>query len=212
MRLGLIGGTFDPIHNGHLRAAEELWEDFGLDQVMIIPAFIPPHKEDHPISPFERRYEMCRLAVNDNPKIIISDLEATRGGKSYSIDTITELRQRRPDDRLFFILGKDAFLDIPTWQDFKNLFTLTDFIVIARPGYPRDQVEETLALVSPDFRPDPRGGRYLHPTNRVVHFWETTLLDISSTRLRQYIREGKSIKYLVPPKVEDYIYAAGLYQ
>lgn len=212
MRLGLFGGTFDPIHHGHLRAVEEVGEDFRLDRVVIIPAYLPPHKEDKPVLDFEHRLNMCRLAVADNPNLLVSDLEAGRGGKSYSLDTLTDIRLSHPADDIRFILGMDAFLDIPTWHGHQELFCLADFIVISRPGYPRDRVEEILNLISPDFRPDPRAGRYIHPSGFHVHFWETTMLDISSTRIRKYISEGKSIRYLAPEPVTDYINRYGLYR
>ncbi|MBW2618006.1 MAG: nicotinate-nucleotide adenylyltransferase [Deltaproteobacteria bacterium] len=212
MRLGLLGGTFSPIHQGHLRSAEEIWEDFSLDRVVFIPAFLPPHKNDKPVLDFNDRMAMCQLAVEENPHFTVSDLEQHRQGKSFSIDTIKDFREDSSEDELHFILGMDAFLSIPTWEGFQELFALTHFIVMTRPGYPRGDVEEILEAVSPDFRHDPRQARYLHPAGCFVHFWETTLLDISSTRIRQYIRESKSISYLVPLQVEKYIYRHGLYR
>ena len=212
MRWGLLGGTFDPIHLGHLRAAEELLEDFALDRVMFIPACLPPHKNGKPVSPFAHRLGMCRLAAEGHPRFSVSDIESRRQGPSYSVDTLRDLRHLHPTDQLFFILGMDAFLDLPNWQSFQELFTIADFIVISRPGYPRDRVEEILKVVSPQFSHDPREKRYLHPSGYFVNFWETTLLDISSTNIRQYIREGKSIRYLLPEKVYEYIKTHGLYQ
>ncbi len=214
MRFGLLGGTFDPIHCGHLRTAEEICEDFGLDEVFFIPAYLPPHKNDEekPVLDFSHRLRMCALAVEDNARFAVSDLERHRQGKSYSIDTLKDIRARHPQDELYFILGMDAFLDIVTWQDFRTLFTLSHFIVVTRPGYSREPVEDILAAVSPGFRHDPRASRYLHPAGYFVYFWETTLLDISSTRIRRYIHEGKSIHYLVPSEVEDYIYGHELYK
>jgi len=212
VRVGLFGGTFDPIHHGHLRSAEEIWEDFELDQVVIIPAYLPPHKEDIPVTTFEHRLRMCQLAAEHNQNFVVSDMESKRQGKSFSIDTLSDFKTRRPNDRLHFILGMDAFLDILTWQDFRDLFSLSHFIVMARPGYSRSRVEEVLENVSPEFRHDPRKGRYLHPSGQYVYFWETTLLDISSTRIRHYVKESKSIRYLLPENVEEYIYSHGLYR
>jgi len=212
VRLGLLGGTFDPIHHGHLRSAEEIWEDFGLDKVVFVPAYLPPHKDDQPISSFEDRHAMCCLAVEDNPHFAVSDLERHREGPSYSIDTIRDWQSQNLEAEIHFILGRDAFLGIPSWGDFRELFSLTHFIVMTRPGYSRGPVNKVLETVSPHFRHDPRSARYLHPSGRFVHFWETTLLDISSTRIRQYIRESMSIRYLLPGKVEDYIYEHGLYR
>lgn len=211
MEIGLFGGTFDPIHHGHLRAVEEVCEDFELDRGIFIPAYLPPHKDDKPVLPFEHRLAMCRRAVASNPLLRVDDLESERSGKSYSLDTLNDLKTNRPGDRFHFIIGMDAFLDIHTWHGFQELFALSDFIVISRPGYPRGAVEKLLERVSPGFRADPRAGRYIHPSGFHVHFWETTMLDISSTRIRKYIQEGKSIRYLVPEPVIDYIQEHGLY-
>ncbi len=212
MRIGLFGGTFDPIHNGHLRAVEEVWEDFKLDEVVIIPAFLPPHKDEKPVLDFAHRLEMCRLATADNEHLRVSDIEAARRGKSWSLDTLKDIREHHPDDEIQFILGLDAFLDITSWKGYHELFSLADFIVISRPGYHRGRVEELLNQISPDFRPDPRAGRYIHPSGFHVYFWETTMLDISSTRIRKYISEDKSIRYLVPQAVANYIGEHGLYR
>ena len=212
MRVGLLGGTFDPIHNGHLRSAEEIWEDFNLDRVIFIPAYLPPHKDEKPVSEFNHRLEMCRLAIESIPHLSVSDLEMHRKGKSYSIDTLKDFQKSNPGDEIHFILGMDAFLDVPSWDRFRELFKLAHFLVVTRPGYPRGPVEEILNEVSPQWRYDPRSARYLHPYGYSVYFWETTLLDISSTRIRHYIREGKSISYLMPRRVENYIYEHGLYR
>lgn len=211
MKLGLLGGTFDPIHNGHLRSAEEIWEDFGLDRILFIPAYLPPHKEQHSVSGFEHRYNMCRLAIRGNPHFDVADLEKDRLGPSYSIDTVRDIQGRRPEAELHFILGRDAFLDLPTWSEFRELFNLAHFIVMTRPGYSRGPVNKVLDAVSRHFRHDPRSARYLHPSGRFVHFWETTLLDISSTRIRQYFNENMSTRYLLPEGVAEYIDENGLY-
>jgi nicotinate-nucleotide adenylyltransferase len=212
MRLGLLGGTFDPIHHGHLRSAEEIWEDFLLDRVLFIPAFLPPHKEERPISSFEHRQAMCNLAVDDNPHFGVTDLERFRKGPSYSIDTVRDIQRQHPEAELHFILGRDAFLGIPSWGNFRELFSLCHFIVMTRPGYSRGPVSGVLESVSPHFRHDPRSSRYLHPSGKFVHFWETTLLDISSTRIRQYFREEMSTRYLLPESVVEYIRENGLYR
>jgi nicotinate-nucleotide adenylyltransferase len=204
-RLGLLGGTFDPIHNGHLRSAEEIWEDFRLDRVLFIPAYLPPHKEEGQVSSFEHRLAMCALAVEGNPHFGVTDLERTREGPSYSIDTVRDIQGRFPEAELHFILGRDAFLGIPAWGEYRELFSLAHFIVMTRPGYSRGAVTKVLEQVSSRFRHDPRSSRYIHPSGRFVHFWETTLLDISSTRIRQYFREGMSTRYLLPEAVADYV-------
>ncbi|MEI9477177.1 MAG: nicotinate-nucleotide adenylyltransferase [Deltaproteobacteria bacterium] len=132
-RIGLFGGTFNPIHLGHLRGAEDIRESFGLDRVVFLPAAIPPHKlRDDVIEP-RPRLEMVKLATLANPFFSVSDVEIERSGKSYSIDTLRYFRERQPDS-FFFILGMDAFVEIETWKEYQKLFSLCNFIVMARPG------------------------------------------------------------------------------
>ncbi len=154
-RLGLFGGTFNPIHYGHLRSAEEVCEALGLTRLWFIPAGTPPHKADQGITPFAVRLEMTRLAVGDHPVMSVSDLEGRRPGRSYSIETLRQIRQEiGPSWELYFILGLDAVLEIATWKDYQDLFTLSHFVVLDRPGYDRHLLEEVLLTeVHPHFRP-----------------------------------------------------------
>ena len=134
MQLGVLGGTFDPIHLGHLRAAEEAREALGLDRVLFLPACTPPHKVSRRITPSAARLELVQRAVVDNPRFAVSDLELNRAGPSYSVDTLAELRRGLgTDDRLWFMLGEDAFREVHTWCSYGELFRLADFAVLRRP-------------------------------------------------------------------------------
>lgn len=212
-RLGLFGGTFNPIHYGHLRSAEEVAEALNLWQVWFIPAAYPPHKAPAEVTPFEVRLTMTRLAVRRHPGFKVSDLEGRRPGKSYSIETLRFLRQKfGARVELYFILGLDAILDIATWKDYRELFTLSHFVVLDRPGYDRTHLAEVLCReVHPDFKPLPEREGFEHPSGYLVLCQHTTLLDISATQIRRLVREGRSIRYLLPEAVRRFILKQGLY-
>jgi nicotinate-nucleotide adenylyltransferase len=212
MRLGLFGGTFNPIHFGHLRAAEEVSEALSLNHLWFIPAAQPPHKPD--LTPFEVRLEMTRLAVGDHPVMAVSDLEGRRPGKSYSIETLRLVRQEvGPAWELFFILGLDAMLEIRTWKDYAQLFDLCHFVVLDRPGYDRRGLEDILTRrISPPFFPLGDGAGFQHPSGYKVLWQQTTLLDISATGIRRLVRQRRSIRYLLPEPVQGYIINHRLYQ
>ena len=213
LRLGLFGGTFNPMHYGHLRSAEEVCEALGLTRLWFIPAGHPPHKTTRGITPFEMRLEMSRLAVGDHPVMSVSDLEGRRPGRSYSIETLRQIRQEvGPYWELYFILGLDAILEIATWKDYKDLFTLSDFVVLDRPGYDRQRLEEVLlGEVHPLFRPLTEEQGFQHPSGHKVVLQETTLMDISGTGIREMVRHGRSIRYLLPEAVREYIITHRLY-
>ncbi|MBM4295122.1 MAG: nicotinate-nucleotide adenylyltransferase [Deltaproteobacteria bacterium] len=212
-RLGLFGGTFNPIHYGHLRSGEEVVEALSLDRLWFIPAAVPPHKSPPEITPFEVRLEMTRLAVEDNPRAEVSDVEGRRPGKSYSIETVRLLRRELGQTwELYFILGLDAILEISTWKDFRELFSLCHFVVLDRPGYDRRQLEEVLrGEVNPYFQPLAEGGGFQHPSGYRVLVVSTSLMDISATLIRSLVRAGRSIRYLLPEAVRGYIIKNKLY-
>jgi nicotinate-nucleotide adenylyltransferase len=197
LRLGVFGGTFDPIHLGHLRVAEEAGEILGLDRVLFLPSKTPPHKDAGRVTPPQARLELVRKAVADNPRFEVSGLELERDGPSYSVDTLVELRRDLgPDDRLWFLLGVDAFREVGTWCRFPELFRLADLGVLRRPPpgpYPDPPPG------AGTFVPTPRG--YRHDSGREVRFVDVTLLDISSTRVRQILAAGQSLRYLVPAAI-----------
>lgn len=211
--MGLFGGTFNPIHYGHLRAAEEVAEGLGLDALWFIPAALPPHKAPADLTPFEVRLAMAKLAVSRHPRLKVSDIEGRRPGKSYSVETLRQVRQEfGPAAELFFILGLDAILEIQTWKDFRELFNLCHFVVLDRPGFDREQVGEVLRReVHEDFREMADGRGFDHPSGTRVVCWGTTLLDISATRIRALVREGRSVRFLLPEGVRRFILKNKLY-
>jgi nicotinate-nucleotide adenylyltransferase len=212
-RLGLLGGTFDPIHYGHLRLAEEVGERLNLEHVYLIPAALPPHKGQKRVSPFQHRLEMTRMASTESPLLKVLDLEARRQGFSYSIETLKTFHAMfQPDLDLHFVLGMDAFLEIETWKDFRNLFNYAHFVVIQRPGFPSDILESFLASLGVNFEKKGQGNRFLSPSGYEVISMEATLMDISSTKIREKVAGGKSIRFLVPEAVRSYIENNALYR
>jgi len=213
VRAGILGGTFDPVHFGHLRAAEEVVDAFDLSTVMFIPAAKPPHKEERELTSFTHRWRMLELALVGNPRFALSDLENRRPGKSYSVETLTQLlRQLGQDALLYFIVGLDAFFALPTWHRYRDLFSLCHFVVVARPGYSLAELDDMLhAAVSEDYRFDERVSGFVHPEQRTVYVHQATLMDISSSKIREYVSRGRSVRYLLPVEVETYIHEQGLY-
>jgi nicotinate-nucleotide adenylyltransferase len=212
LRLGILGGTFDPVHLGHLRLAEEVGEAFKLEKVYLIPAASPPHKGDRAVSSFHHRFEMARIATEGSSLLTAFDLEGRRKGLSYSVETLEEFHQLYPSDlELFFIVGMDAFLEIETWKDYRNLFHYAHFVVIQRPGAPAGKMDEYLPSLGISFKKED-GGRFVGPSGRKVIYFEPTLMDISSTEIREKVSAGNSIRYLVPESVMRYIIKNGLYK
>ena len=198
MKLGILGGTFDPIHIGHLRTAEEIGQELDLEKVYLVPSASPPHKTEEPIAPFDHRLTMTRLAIVGSSLLDALDLEGRRSGPSYSIETLKELHAIfKPDPDLFFILGIDAFLEINTWKEYERLFDYAHFVIISRPGYRKEMIEPFLMKSGLE--------------NKTLTIKETTLMDISSTNIRKMVQQGKSIRFLVPGAVRDYIAEKGLY-
>jgi nicotinate-nucleotide adenylyltransferase len=214
VRVGIFGGTFNPIHIGHLRAAEEIRERFDLKRIVFIAAATPPHKAVEGGVSGERRTEMVRLAISGNTRFSVSDIELKRPGKSYSIGTIQFFRKRYGADLdLFFILGMDAFLEIGTWKSFQELFSLCHFIVMTRPGFDKPFSASILPPeIADDFTYDDGEKRFIHEDGYSVYLREVTFLDISSTKIREEVSKGRSIRYLLPPEVERYIRRRHLYR
>jgi nicotinate-nucleotide adenylyltransferase len=215
MRIGLFGGTFDPIHWGHLRSAEEVSEAFSLDRIIFIPTSKPPHKRGQTTTSAQDRLAMVRLAVAENPRFSVSTVEIRRPGVSYSIDTLRTLTARNQGkDCYFFILGLDAFHEIDSWKDFKQLFPLCNFIVTSRPGSRKAHLlGGTSVAVQKLFCYDFKEKVYRHRSGKTaLHFLKLTDFAVSASDIRARVAEGKSVRYLVPSKVEAYINAKGLYQ
>jgi nicotinate-nucleotide adenylyltransferase len=209
-----MGGTFNPVHFGHLRAAEEVAESLRLTQVIFVPAAQPPHKSEVGLVPFGDRYRMLQLGIEENPIFELSDLEHKRAGKSYSVETLTQLSTLHGKGKeLYFVLGLDAFLELPTWKSYRELFSLCHLVVVARPGYSPTSLHAMLQTqVSDNYSFDPKVEGFVHPAEHTVYYREVTLLDISSSTVRELLAKGCSVRYLVPEKVEAYIYKQGLYR
>lgn len=209
MRVGIFGGTFDPVHYGHLRAAEEVGESFSLEKIYFVPVFFPPHKKDQQISGTDDRLAMVRLAIKGNDFFKLSDIEVKRGGVSYSIDTILVMKKKFGE--LYYLIGVDAFSEIHTWRRYTDLFYHTNFIVMVRPGH---NLKTGLTMFPSDVRDNIKtldNRTFEHISGKRVYLQLITQLDISATRIRSSIREGKSIRYFVPAQVEKYIKGKELY-
>ncbi|MBN2125122.1 MAG: nicotinate (nicotinamide) nucleotide adenylyltransferase [Deltaproteobacteria bacterium] len=213
MRIGILGGTFDPIHLGHLRLAEEVGEALDLDRVHLIPAAVPPHKGKRPVTPFHHRLAMIRIAAGESPLLEATDLEGRRQGLSYSIETLREFHALYGAGlHLFFLVGMDAFLEIESWKEYQRLFDYAHFVVIKRPGIPSEGMEPFLLSLDAGFRRKGRGPDFIAPSGNEILYFEATLMDISSTRIREVAARAGSIRFLVPERVREYIEDTGLYR
>lgn len=188
MRIGILGGTFNPIHIGHLILAEEAYFKLKLDKLVFVPAFVPPHKSSSEVINAKDRLEMVRLAIEDNPAFDVSTFEIDSKKKSYSIDTLKEFRKVYGEDaQLCFITGSDSLKDLFSWKNINDIFKISRFIVANRPGYPIKDVPKEVDTV-------------------VI-----TPIEVSSEDIRKRLTEGRSIRYLVPEKVRKYILDRKLY-
>ena len=209
-RIGVLGGTFNPPHLGHLRMAEELAQDYCLDEIMFIPSYLPPHKSVEGVAPASDRLEMTRLSCHDNKRFSVSSMEIDAGGLSYTVRTL-ELLHKASQAELFFILGADSLREIATWKDYQRLFTLANFLVASRPGITFADAWEQI----------PQGLReafhvqeccYVHESGKTLIPTAVQGLDISATEIRAMVKAGKSIRYLVADSVNAYILQRGLYR
>ena len=191
-RLGILGGTFDPIHSGHLILAEQLREGLDLKKVIFVPSANPPHKKNSLVSSAEDRLRMTQIAIKDNPFFILSDLELKREGKSYTVDTLNEFKKLYPRSELFLLLGSDVLDEIESWKEPDKIFQEVKVVIALRPGLDKIDQKNKFAQKSLSV-----------PING---------LDISSTRIREMVRAGKSIRYLVPPGIEEFIQVKYLYK
>lgn len=220
MRIGLFGGTFNPVHFGHLRTLLEIRESFALDRVYFIPSAIPPHKTPEGVADAQDRYQMLLLAIENEKGFVASDVELGRSGPSYSIDTVSYFQNSLPKEtRLFMILGLDAFLEIDTWRAYQEFFDRVPIIVMTRPsaGSPmnvdgKDVLKNYLKeKISDRYRFSTERSCYVHDQKQPIYPAAVTTLDISSTMIRKKLREGKSIRYLAPDRIVSYIRSKGLY-
>lgn len=198
MRLGILGGTFDPIHIGHLILAEEAWHQLSLDQVLLAPAADPPHKRSQGKSPAAHRVRMVELAIADNPHLALSRVDLDRPGPHYTLDLVRLLREQHgPGVELFFLMGLDSLADLPTWRRPLDLMQECHLVAFSRPN--TDIAWDALEAALPGVR-------------RRVRVLPLPLMQISGTDLRERVRQGRPIRYQVAPLVEAYIRAHGLYQ
>lgn len=198
MKIGIMGGTFDPIHMGHLILGEYARENLNLDKVVFIPTGANPFKTDLGTSSSAHRVDMVKLAIESNPYFTVSTIEVERDGISYTIDTIKSLKDKYKEDQLYFIIGSDLVFQIERWKDFQELFKLCKFALFNRPGKEVKEIENKLKELN---------SKYKISFERI----NSPLIDISSTAIRDRVKRGQSIKYLVPPEVEEYIIKHNLY-
>ncbi|MCA9445942.1 MAG: nicotinate-nucleotide adenylyltransferase [Candidatus Omnitrophica bacterium] len=192
-RIGVLGGTFDPIHHAHLRMAEESFERLNLDRVLLVLSASPPHKENEGITPFETRWKMLRAVCENNSRLVPVDLEAKRGGPSYTKDTLKAIRKEYgPDSELVLLVGMDSAVEFCSWKSYEEILELSRLVVFGRPG-------EDPKRIDPKVR-----------DRMVLLDWDE--FGISSTAIRRKVSEGRSIRYLVPPEVEEIIEMEKLYR
>ncbi|ODT45790.1 MAG: nicotinate (nicotinamide) nucleotide adenylyltransferase [Nitrospira sp. SCN 59-13] len=220
MRLGLLGGSFNPIHRCHLSIAQAARRLLQLDQVLFIPTGDPPHKQPGTLASAQHRYQMVHLAIQDQPAFALTDIEIRRSGKSYSIDTVRALQaQYGSDTELFFLIGLDAFLDLPSWKEAAQLLTLCHFVVISRPSttflgvaslpiFPEVGREPLLALDTGQLE---RADVPLR-NGRTVTFLKLPPCECSASDIRARVADGRPLANLLPPLVESYILREGLYR
>jgi len=198
-KIGIMGGTFDPIHNGHLVLAEHSRTTFGLDKILFIPTGKPPHKDDLYISSNEHRYNMTLLAINSNPYYFLSPIEILREGTTYTIDTVKYLNSKFDNSDFYFILGSDSLLQIHKWKDYEDLLSSCNFIVAKRKYLDGTRLEDRIKELSELY-------------NSNINVLKSPRIDISSTEIRNRVKGSLSIRYLVPEPVEIYIEKNNLYK
>lgn len=219
-KIGLFGGTFDPIHRGHQHAAEDILQQFKLDRIHFIPCAIQPHKTSGPIASAAHRLEMLKLALANQAEFVISEVEIERQGPSYTIATLRYFKEtQEPGNVLHFIIGVDAFLEIDAWKSFAELFDLATFIVMARPGVGGSAdaalgkaADFTRHHISAEYRLNDQKNRLVHPVKHPIYLATVRQIDIASRRIRHMILRGESEVEWVMPEVANYIAKKGLYR
>ena len=213
-RVGVLGGTFNPIHYGHLRCAEEVRERFGLDRVFFVPAAIPPHKNDPFMPSAAKRLKMVELALEGNPQFRSSRVEIDRAGRSYSVDTLKYFRKRFPEpDSVHFIVGMDAFLDFRSWKSYREIPSLCSLVVATRPGYSSSSSLAKIPVeIRDEFWYDRKNRMCVHASGNTLRFFRITGMEISASAIREKVSRGESIRYLTADAVIDYIEKQSLYR
>jgi nicotinate-nucleotide adenylyltransferase len=218
-RIGILGGTFDPIHLGHLGLAIEAISKLELRQLFLVPSFLSPHKTDQIITPIDTRIQMVRLAIKPYSDIEVSTLEAERGGISYTVDTVTFFSNKFLKDEIFFLAGMDSFLDMGYWRSFKRIFELSNIAIAVRPGIKMPNIVDCLQSWFGDENPYVRvdSDKFLEKfvridKNKQVVFFQPKPCPAASREIRSMVAEGKEVKNLLPAKVENYIIGHHLYK
>lgn len=212
MKTGIMGGTFNPIHNGHLKIADEFLAALQLDRVLFIPAASPPHKCNKNLLPFKHRLEMVKRAIADRPAFIANDIESQRPGKSYSVDTLEQLQKLYPDDELYFLIGMDSLHNLHSWHQYQRLFELCHLVIARRPGSETPTSAAALPVaICQEFCYDSVLKTFCHSSGHFLSFLEETFINISSTEIRRAIEHNQPIDTLVPAAVNDYIQTHLLY-
>jgi nicotinate-nucleotide adenylyltransferase len=187
VKIGILGGTFNPVHIGHLILAEEAREKLGLERIVFVPAYLPPHKDNSDIAPASHRLNMVKLAIKGNKNFSVSDAEIRRDGKSYTIDTVRDFKKQYPNEDLYFIIGSDLLTYLDEWKDLSEIIKMVKFVAATRPGYPLEKIPSYISTI---------------PIRAV---------DISGFEIRNCVRNKKSFRYLVPDAVCKYILKKRLY-
>lgn len=220
MRIALFGGTFNPVHYGHLRIAQEVIEDGSVDKIVFVPAYAPPHKPEAHVADAADRLAMLALAIKGNERFALSDIEIRRGEVSYTIDTLRQIKERPPEDfkgygemSLSLIVGSDAFNDINSWCEYEEIFKLASIIVVTRPGFAVKKPGEVLPVeLARKFWYDSGTQSYQNSYGNSLIYLSTTLIGISSSDIRERIRDGSSVRYMMPDDVLGYIKSKDLYR
>lgn len=200
LKIGISGGTFDPIHHGHLIMAQEIGEKLELDRVVFIPVGHPPHKPGSSVTDAFHRFNMVREAVGSNPLFEVSGIEVERPGYTYTVDTLEELKGRyRSDSEFYFIIGADTISQLVTWKRYRKVFAMCRFAAVMRHGFDRKKILGEVQCLEDSF-------------SARIELIDAPLIEISSTDIRERVKKGRSIKYLVPERVEEYIRENSLYR
>jgi nicotinate-nucleotide adenylyltransferase len=212
--IGILGGTFNPVHVAHLRVAEEVREAERLDEMWLVPSAVPPHKGTADVAPAAHRLRMVELAVADVPGFRASSMEIERAGASYSIDTLRAVRAQVGDAvRVVFVIGYDAFRDFGTWKEHASIFGLCDVVVVTRPPWPETLAIPDLPVAAREaFWYDPASESFRHSSGHVLTLQRITALDVSAAAIRARLAAGRSVRFLIPRPVEAYIAEHGLYR
>jgi nicotinate-nucleotide adenylyltransferase len=215
-RVGILGGTFNPIHVGHLRAAEELLEALELERVLFVPSAQPPHKsarDDDPIAPTRERLAWVRAAIDGNPAFAVDELEIERGGRSYAVDTLSVLAERLAPGRPVFLIGHDAFVEVGSWREPERLFELAHWAVITRPPVRGGSLVDWLPKCVRDdieLASDGLSGAHRN-ADTWIRLLEIPGLDVSASEIRARVRSGRSVRYLLPEPVRKAVLDSGVY-